>query len=195
MIYGSTSRTLHDNYGADGQLRSQINVIDKTKAPLVNSSQVLVPVHWVILGLAGLTAIAIILTAAITVVVLAPRPGFYNESCSNRSCLSALNLKCINKTCLCTSDQYYTNKCVDKKTYLEKCGSITLHCKNKTSLVCRDGVCKCIDSEYWDGSRCLSKKTYSQSCTSDLQCVSDSIIYCDLTKQKCLCPSGRYEFS
>ena len=98
-------------------------------------------------------------------------------------------MKCINNTCMCTSDQYYSNKCEDKKDYMKNCGSSATHCK--LGLTCRDGFCKCSSGEYWSGIQCYSKRNYSQSCTSSEQCETNQKIYCDSVNLLCSCPSNR----
>jgi hypothetical protein len=189
-IDGRISIILKENFSNDGELVSRFDLIDKP-VDKIGKNRVLVSKHWMVLGSLGLVSIGIIFVAALTVVYNAPKPGYFNESCSSRSCLSSLNLKCINKTCLCTSEQYYTKKCIDKKGYFEKCGSLTSHCKSNTNMICKDGVCKCTDTKYWNGTKCISKSNYTKTCTNDDQCYLETMVYCDLTKQKCLCPTER----
>lgn len=145
---------------------------------------------WCVIGSLSLLAIAIILIAAL-VLNFWKRPALYNESCFRRSCLSELNMKCINNTCVCTSDQYYCGKCINKKAYMENCESSIFNCKSNVNLTCRDGYCKCLSSQYWDGLKCEAKRLYSQNCINDVQCLTDQMIYCDPINLKCSCSTNR----
>jgi hypothetical protein len=187
---GRSYKVLQENFHKDGKLRSRFDLIDR-EVETVRKNQVVIGKHWLVLGALALSAIALIFAAALIVVYYAERPANYFESCASRSCLSSLNMKCINKTCVCTSDQYYTKKCIDKKGYLEKCVSLTTHCQNNLNLVCQDGICKCSDNYYWTGSKCSAKVSYSKSCASDDQCYSDKMMVCNVTTKKCSCPSDR----
>jgi hypothetical protein len=102
--------TVHENYDSIGRLFSRIDVADKTKESTKN--RLLVPKHWCYLSILGLVAISIILAASL-ILNFWKRPALHNESCERRSCLKELNMKCINNTCVCTADQYYSNKCED----------------------------------------------------------------------------------
>jgi hypothetical protein len=96
-------KTVHENYDYLGRIVSRIDVIDKTKESTKKKS--LVAKHWCYLSILGLIAISIILAASL-ILNFWKRPALYNESCERRSCLTELNMKCINTTCMCTADQY-----------------------------------------------------------------------------------------
>jgi hypothetical protein len=176
------------NYGPNGVLKSVTQVVEpsKIKPGIVN-----VPVWGVVLAIPFFLLIITILIVSLQIVYFAPRPGFYLESCEKRSCLKDLNLKCINNICQCTSEYYYTNKCNQKKNYMEKC-HLSSYCKNNTGLTCLDGACKCSQTKYWKEKSCVDKSSLSQSCTSDSQCLDQSMLYCNTTKSKCACASNRY---
>ena len=67
-----------------------------------------------------------------------------------------------------------------------------LHAKTIISLVCKSGTCQCETTAYWNGSACLSKYTYKQSCTSDTYCLTSLMLNCDTKTKTCLCNSTRY---
>jgi hypothetical protein len=165
-----------------------VHEVDVTRPTTVS-----IPRWGVVLGVLVGIVIATILISAIAIVYFAPRPGLYQESCEKRSCLKELNLKCLDGLCQCADDYYYEYKCNLKKTYMEKCQSIS-NCKNNTNLVCRDGVCKCYNYQYWNGKLCSNSSSYNQKCTNSSQCDADSILYCDSKQAKCLCETTRYNF-
>jgi hypothetical protein len=184
--YKCSPKTVHENYDYFGRIVSRIDVIDKTKESTKNKS--LVTKHWCYLSILGLIAISIILAASL-ILNFWKRPALYNESCVRRSCLTELNMKCINKTCVCTADQYYSNKCEDKKSYMNNCESSSTHCKS--NLKCRDGYCKCTSDQYWNETKCFAKRKYSESCTTTEQCDANQMVYCDPINLICSCPSNR----
>ena len=115
--------------------------------------------------------------------------GNYNESCASRSCNKDLNMKCIDMICTCNSDQYFTNKCLSKKSYLERC-NVNRECKENAGLGCYDAYCKCDNYHYWDGTKCVSRKIYKIFCKGD-QCLSINMLYCDSSYGQCLCDKTR----
>ncbi|CAF0931904.1 unnamed protein product [Brachionus calyciflorus] len=110
--------------------------------------------------------------------IIGKSDAMYQQSCSDRPCSKALNLKCINKTCQCESPKYYTKKCVDLSKYGEKC-MFTSHCINGQSLSCMGSICSCALNKYWssDVSLCVDRLTYGQSCSGD-QCKINSNLIC-----------------
>ena len=129
------------------------------------------------------------LIAALAIVYLAPRNALYQESCSRRSCVKNLSLKCINETCICETGYIYIGKCILKRGYNEKC-HLKIICKDNTNMICKDGVCKCDDSKYWNGKSCVSKSTYNQTCSQDEHCLKDNMLYCDIKIGKCSCDNS-----
>ncbi len=120
------------------------------------------------------------------------RPGLYTEDCSDRSCVSGFNMKCINSVCSCQSTQYYLKGCFDKKGYLGKCHGNTSYCADNKNFECLDGLCKCNITSYWSGTLCLPKKDYGVSCSSDVQCLTDKQLICDQKRKKCYCSNERF---
>jgi hypothetical protein len=182
------TKIIYKNFGPDGVLRSIVQLSEKVKK---KDNKVLVPKWIVVMFSTFCLLITTILILALVLVYFAPRPGFHLESCETRSCLKDLNLKCINLTCQCAPGYYYTNKCNQKKNYLEKC-HLSSYCKDKTGLSCLDGACKCSETKYWNEKSCVNKSSLSHTCTSDIQCLDQSMLYCNTTKSKCLCASNRY---
>ena len=110
MDYNNTPKTIHENYGPNGELISRIDVIDNRKKPIKKEKNYLiVKKPLLVIGCSLLTAIGIVLIAAL-VLSFWQRAALYKESCHKRSCLNELNMKCLNGTCLCTTDQYYSKK-------------------------------------------------------------------------------------
>ena len=175
-------KTVYKNIGLKGQLKSLIQVKDI----ITDDTKCLVPKWTVVLCGFGYCFIAIILISALAVVFFANAPAFYQQSCISRSCFKSLNLKCLNKTCLCDTGYFYIDKCLLKKDYMQQCNDDS-YCKDNTSMVCRDGTCTCDNSNYWNGGACISKSTYQQSCTNDNQCFTEKVLYCDSKSKKCSC--------
>jgi hypothetical protein len=91
------------------------------------------------------------------------RPGLYLEDCIQRSCASGFNLKCINSTCQCPSnDFYFTNKCLQKKSHGEFCHNSIEQCKK--GLICFNGRCSCNNTQFWNGNICSDKGSYAENC-------------------------------
>ena len=152
-------------------------------------SAIFIP-RWGI-GIIILTLLALItiLIAAILIVTNAKNPGLYLENCDKRSCSKDNNLKCIDGICQCKSDQYYTNKCMDKKDYLGLCQSSgqCLH-----DLSCIGGKCQCETSQYFDSNKkCKELKSYNENCREN-QCMSSLYLTCSTTISKCVCSTDRF---
>ena len=171
-------------------------VVQYTKSvPVVNVYVVSVEKWKIGVAVIGFAFCLTCLLAAILIVVYAQMPGLYMESCKGRSCTSGLNLKCVNNTCVCTSNEFYSKSCEKKKTYSEHC-SLLLPCEDGKSLLCRDGVCKCNSTSYWKSTSCTPKKGYKQDCSNTSQCLNDLLMLtCDSISKKCLCNSARYLYS
>ncbi|RNA20844.1 prion-like-(Q N-rich) domain-bearing 25 [Brachionus plicatilis] len=112
--------------------------------------------------------------------------AIYGQSCADRSCSKALNLKCINRLCQCESPKYYTNKCVDLSKYGEKCVSRD-NCDPSQDMICFGSICSCAPTKYWnsESNKCVDRLTYGQTCYGDqckirinLECSSLGVCLC-----------------
>jgi hypothetical protein len=171
------------NFDENNKLKSIIQYIENIE----KHDKCLVPKWLVGLGCIGSAFITILLAASL-LLFFSPKHSLYQESCEKKSCFKDLNLKCINKTCLCETGYIYIDKCILKKNYIEKC-HITAVCKDETEMICLDGVCKCAPESYWNGTMCQVKSTYNQVCTKESHCLTSQFLYCDLTQKKCSCDS------
>ncbi len=178
------SKILYENYRENGDLKSIVRLYDNNKDD--DKKHCLIPKWALVLSITGFCIIFAILFTALFTVYFAERHGLYQESCMRRSCLKDLSLKCINSTCQCDTGYIYIDKCFIKKDYLQKC-HLTSYCIDNTSMICMDGVCKCSDLKYWNGKACTNKVSYAKSCTSDTQCLTQSMLYCDTITGKCTC--------
>ena len=173
-----------ENYSTDGTQKSIIQFVKPIE--VLPNSLTLVPKWLIVLLILGFVISTLIWLDAILVVVIAPRPGFYNESCQTRSCLKILNLKCVHGVCSCNENtEYYEKGCSSKKKYLENCNSNSFNCVN--NLTCLDGLCKCNTGYYWSGSKCLMTNSYENSCNKDFECNKDAGLNCDIHRKMCLC--------
>lgn len=95
--------------------------------------------------------------------------ALYGQSCSGRSCSKKHDLKCINKTCLCESPKYYTNKCVDLSNYGETCISRD-NCDPIQDMICIGSICSCEPTKYWNPQlkKCVNRLSYGQTCSGDI---------------------------
>lgn len=134
-----------------------------------------------------LMLLSLILVAALVIVYYAPRPSNYLESCDKKSCNKDLNMKCINSICCCTNDQYFTNKCLNKQSYMGICDKDE-HCKDY--LECRDGMCQCGIDYYLSKDKCYKRKSYQETCAGD-QCLTSIMLTCNSKITKCDCNSTR----
>lgn len=150
-----------------------------------------IPIHKAAMGIIILTAIFIIFTTSIGVVSLAPRPGLFNEDCRARSCTKGLHMKCINNTCKCQFNQYYSNGCLNRKNYSEKCSSSLNNCLENINLTCIDGYCKCNDEQYWNGNGCVDKLSQNERCSNNNECLKNTFLNCYRSTKTCNCPSNR----
>ena len=152
---------------------------------------ILVPKWILVISILGLLMLFCILIAAILIVNDAPNPGLYLEHCQKRSCASGTNLKCIDGICQCKENQYYTNKCNDKKDFSGLCQT-TEQCLY--NLTCIGGKCQCsATNKYWDKvkNKCYSKKTYQDTCTQG-QCNDDVLLSCSNKTNNCECSQDKY---
>lgn len=141
----------------------------------------------------------------------------YNESClSTYWCNTAINnLNCIQQTwsqdsnaglCRCTSSQYYdtTSKlCKSVGNYGTTGCTQTLQCNTLVGLQCISSTCTCnTTSQYYDGTKCATKVTYSSSCQNKwVSAISmyvprcddlDGLICSSSTWGTCTCPSTQF---
>jgi hypothetical protein len=84
-------------------------------------NRVNIPTWKVVLILLTFLLLATLLIAALVIVTNAKRPANYQESCDKRSCNKDLDMVCIDGTCQCTADQYFTNKCQNKRSNMDFC--------------------------------------------------------------------------
>jgi hypothetical protein len=118
------------------------------------------------------------------------RPGLYLKDCIHRSCASGLGLKCINSICQCpSSDFYYTNKCLPKKSHGAYCHDSQEQCKE--GLVCFNGKCSCNQTQIWIGNKCSNRGFFAENCDS-IQCLDSLFLTCDATSKICICDSTRF---
>jgi hypothetical protein len=118
------------------------------------------------------------------------RPGLYLEDCIQRSCSNNFELKCINSTCHCpSSDFYYTNKCLSKKSYGEYCQNSQEQCKK--GLICFNGKCSCIQKQFWTGIKCSNRGSYGENCDF-IKCLDSLFLICDPISRICICDSTRF---
>ncbi len=180
-----------ENYHANGQLKSIYQYIDHSNQK-INKRILLIPIWQLVLALLYLLSIMLILLAGLVLAFKNPQPGLYDQSCASRSCTKGLKLKCINKTCQCESTQYYSKGCIYKKTLMEKCSSVISNCQDNKNLVCIDGFCKCNETFFWNGVKCVAKGKYLTSCNNDAVCLSELMLTCDSKTKQCNCDSLRY---
>ena len=179
--------TFFENYDGNGELKSIIQYVDKN----IKEKMCLVPKWALALSFLGSLFILIFLSASLYM-FFSPRSALYQENCEKRSCVKNFNLKCINKTCLCENNYLYIDKCIMKKNYFEQC-HMTSMCKEGKNMTCLDGVCKCNQQSYWNGSVCRTKSTINQPCTNHSQCLTSHALYCDKNTNKCACDNyGRF---
>lgn len=187
----NNSVTYHQSYDKFGRLKSVI----RYKIPTDEiKGFVFIPKWFTVLAGAFYLLILLILFAAIFIVTLQSRPGFYQESCLGRSCIKNFGLTCKNNTCTCATGYTYVDKCILKKTYLQQCNA-NYYCQDNTNLVCLSGVCTCNSTQYWDGKVCTSFSEYHQSCKTDTQCDPRLKLYCNTKYGLCDCTSDRYRYS
>lgn len=120
------------------------------------------------------------------------QPHYYDKGC-NCHCSDDCNFNFNENKCgSCSSeenDEHYSfNK---KKDFLERCNGQTSNCRDNTNLICLDGICKCNQTNYWDGEQCVFKKSYRQRCYSDDECSLELMLHCDKRKNRCLCRHNR----
>ena len=185
----SKPKIVFRNFDDTGKLRSIIQYIDKNKEENLSKSTMLP--FWCIGTFCYLCSAILIILGASLYLVLTGRSGLYGESCVNRSCLKVLNMKCINGTCSCLSNQYYMKGCNMKKNYLEQCLPYINTCLDNQNLTCLDGVCKCRNTSYWNGFKCVSNAGYSETCSSNNQCLLGPQMICDSSRTSCLCDTNR----
>lgn len=182
---------VQENYRENGELKSIYQYIDKDPRKTC-----LIPRWAVFLSSSIGCCILLALIAALAVVYFWWRPSLHQESCLNgRNCIKGLDLKCINGTCLCDTGYFYSNKCTLKKNYMEQCHQ-TSQCKDNMNMICKDGVCECESYYYWNGSCCTNENLINKQCKNDVECITDTVLYCDTNLGICACDNytryGRY---
>ena len=167
-------------------LRSILIIYEQPKDLL--KASYLVPKWMIVIYILALMLITVVLLSAILIVSLAPRPANYQENCKGRSCAKDGNMKCLDNVCTCTSNQYYVNKCVEKKSNWQRCTK-SYQCRDYLS--CIGGLCQCNQTHYHEDNGCLKRKSYMETCKGD-QCFANSMLYCNITIGECVCASKRY---
>ena len=155
------------------------------KLNLLKKGIIRVPRWLVVIGVLFAVLFLGIMIAAVILALNPLRKAVYNESCEYTECSADLKLKCINNVCQCYSDENYTDKCVRLSTYSESC-FVASNCFQIYNLVCKLGRCTCESNNYWNGTICVSRYTYSQSCVGD-QCLPDRNLAC--LSNICDCPN------
>lgn len=116
--------------------------------------------------------------------------ALYGENCNSTSCDSHMGLECFNGICGCDSDSYYEKGCKHRISYKGRCNSNSQNCDS--NMMCINGLCNCDSSSYWSNGICVKKRTFNESCdASDNECLSDSMLHCDVKNKKCICKDGR----
>lgn len=105
------------------------------KLEALSNGRIFVPKWLLAFGFAIFIATALFFIASVVISVIKKPNGLYNESCTYRNCEKNLGLKCINKVCLCTINQFYTDKCQNLSTFGQICRKDE-HCIKEQSLVC-----------------------------------------------------------
>jgi hypothetical protein len=181
---------VQEKFKKNGELKSVLQYIDDNSTKKSKKFYSLPIWHLVMFSIL-LFAILILFISGVNL-ASSKQPGLYKENCIRRSCLNGLNLKCINQTCSCLTNQYYLNGCFNKKTYSEiGCMKNASYCVDGKNLTCIDGVCKCSKNSFWNGYSCYLKSNYGGVCFTNDQCFTDSQVTCDLKRKKCLCSSNR----
>lgn len=182
----SDQNLIQESYNKDGALRSVIRIVNP---PTVSKSSVFVPKWGVVMSSLAGVAICIFFAASLIVLTF-PRPALYKDDCTGRSCLHALNMKCLNNTCTCGLNFYYAKGCKQKKEYLDHCDANNQE-ECIDGLICESGMCQCNETSYWHAGQCTKKRTYGDSCSNDIQCKTDLLLYCSSQKSICTCESNR----
>lgn len=178
------------NRRANGKLKSVIQYV----YPIVKNDKKKARLSFCLFVVILYTTLALLIFLASTIYILASqRSALYSENCVRRSCMSGLNMKCINNTCTCLANQYYMKGCKNKSNYSQQCMNNAKYCVDGQKLTCLDGICKCDRASYWNSNKtiCLTKSTYGGSCITSDQCVTTAQITCDFSKNQCLCQSNR----
>jgi hypothetical protein len=135
-----------------------------------------IPKWLAVIGLLLLVYVMIIFGSSFILLAIQTRDAAYQESCVKARCHAKLNLKCIEGTCKCNPDEFYTDKCTALLTYLESCVS-SAQCKQSLGLSCRWANCDCQASKYWNGSLCVDRVSYLIGCSGD-QCLPNVGLGC-----------------
>lgn len=149
---------------------------------------------WIVSAISIISGLSIITSVVLLLVnLLHESKSIYGENCSYGLCSNKFGLECINGHCICNTNSFYAKGCQAKKQYSEKCHNISNPCNDNAKLSCIDGVCKCDDLHYWNEQSCQAKQLYDGTCqSSDIQCMTSSLLHCEISKHKCLCTNNRY---
>lgn len=125
----------------------------------------------------------------------------YDSTCwlGDYQCLN--NTKCYDlttttstDTCGCDSAYYYYDgtSCALYATYNQACAPSTFGpiCDTQTrNLVCSGSVCTCLSTQFYNGSSCVTLRSFGFSCSSTSQCIANA--FCN-SSNICTCNSGYY---
>lgn len=177
---------IHESENFNGIIHTKLMIL-KQKKPLING--VRVPRWAIVIGFLILGLLLCILGASIYLSFFGKPPAPYGENCKGRSCFPNINLKCINNTCQCLKNEYFSNKCVKKGAYMESCNRL-YQCETEKGLGCFNGKCKCNTTNYWNGKLCTAKKLYGDICKSN-ECDDNLMLVCN-SNGVCSCNEDRF---
>ena len=97
---------------------------------------------------------------------------------------------------------FFFFKLVPYKNYTDACG-INLNCSTTAALTCSStstncdcpstsqaNFCDCLQSQYWNGTQCVTRVTYGTACSQTYMCKANIGLTCNSTSNKCTCASG-----
>lgn len=143
------------------------------------------------------------------------------KSCLYNQCEDSQLLQCISGICQCNTATSYWNSnvgmcqplSISSKSHGGFCKAGSTQCQGNTQ--CINSICQCdTTSYYWTGSACASKLSYnsncfvrqtitvlpstdSANCVSDTecnQCLSSSLLSCNVTLGRCTCTNSLYYY-
>jgi hypothetical protein len=167
-------------------------------------------------------AIAATITLLFLCVSIPSKESDYGEICSTKQCNQTKLLSCIDGICQCNDfeQQIFSRaingcetKTIHERTHGEYCFIGVTKCLSNTN--CHNSICQCNSTtQYWNGSNCLTKKTFNQTCTNrnttnsspyylpsncvDIkectECSTESLLECNNVTKSCACTSSIYYF-
>jgi hypothetical protein len=169
----------------NGVIQTKLRIVRKEK-PLINGVKLQ---RWnLVIYILVISLLSAILGASIHLGFFSKPPASYGENCQGRSCFSNINLKCINNTCQCLKNEYYSDKCIKKGINMETCNRM-YQCETEKGLICLNGKCQCNSTHYWKDKLCMAKKSFGENCGSE-KCSDDLMLVCD-SNGICSCSEER----